>query len=464
MGAGFRFAGIEVKGANELREAYSHFHQNRDEKVIIGDIHQTEIVAALHGTHQQRGWLSAGYPCQPWSKLGDRQGTKDQRSDVLRAILECTYLLRPAAVLLECVMEAGRDPKVQCAIKQWGKQAGYHMVHAELHLDALWPNRRSRWWCLLLPPDFPSFSLRGMPAFSEPPAVADLLPLFLSWPDEDMQILTLSRMEKEIFQQCGGLRKATIDLEQPLQTIVHGLACQLSSCPCGCRQQAMSYTRLKERGLIGTLITLRGPTEPQSVDEIHLRHAHPWELSLLVGFPPDQDWNNHLKLGIVAVGQIASPLQACWVVAQFQQELCKLGIDDSWKLPETVLWEAMGQLWTSRNQKCPYHAQHPRTLRYQARCHQLLSQSVLSSQVQSTPSTASPKDIIQELAIVDIKPKPRPSSRLHSTQMPTHLPERLRMEAGGSHPIAREREIKQEIEPRDQTCHSQHAECTLHKP
>ena len=227
--------------------------------------------------------------------------------------------------------------------------------------------------------------------------------------------LTLSRLEKETFQQCGGLKRATIDLEQPFKTIVHGLSCQLTSCPCGCRKHAMSHTRLKERGLIGTLISLGGPIEPQSVDDIHLRHAHPWELSLLVGYPPDQDWSNNIKLGITGIGQIASPLQACWVISQFQQELCKLGIEESCKLPETTLWEAMGQLWTSRNQKCPYHAQHPRTLRYQSRCHQLLNQSVLSSQVQATPSTASPEDIIHKRDNADSKPKPRPSSRLQGT-------------------------------------------------
>jgi DNA (cytosine-5)-methyltransferase 1 len=47
-------------------------------------------------------WITAGYPCQPFSHAGKRQGTRDERH-IWPHVAECIRLVRPGHVLLENV-------------------------------------------------------------------------------------------------------------------------------------------------------------------------------------------------------------------------------------------------------------------------------------------------------------------------------------------------------------------------
>ena len=88
--------------------------------------------------------LAAGFPCQPFSFAGKRQGEDDERfiwPDIARIIGEC----RPGYVFLENVaLDAFRRPRADLA------DMGYRVPPAvcigAVHVGA--PHRRLRWWCL----------------------------------------------------------------------------------------------------------------------------------------------------------------------------------------------------------------------------------------------------------------------------------------------------------------------------
>lgn len=104
-------------------------------------------------------------------------------------------------------------------------------------------------------------------------------------------------------------------LDQPLKTALHGWGNQLDPCPCGCRASAMNLGRLMEKGLLGAILPLQAASTTEQVWP-DFRHIHPWELALLLGVQPNKSWRP-LKLGIAALGQIASPVQAQWILSQY---------------------------------------------------------------------------------------------------------------------------------------------------
>jgi DNA (cytosine-5)-methyltransferase 1 len=90
--------------------------------------------------------ITAGFPCQPFSVAGKRQGDQDERN-MWPATIECIRLVRPKHLLLENVpgllvheyvrriygdlAESGYDPKWRC------------LSAAEVGIIA-----RNRWWCV----------------------------------------------------------------------------------------------------------------------------------------------------------------------------------------------------------------------------------------------------------------------------------------------------------------------------
>ena len=108
---------------------------------------------------------------------------------------------------------------------------------------------------------------------------------------------------------------------------MHG-ASQASDCPCGCRTAGFSEQLIKQRGIYAQLIQVA-----QSDGQVFFRHLHPCELALLNGMPPPMEWLNQnrppLKLGLCAIGQLASPLQSVWIGSCLMKHLHHL-----WDLPD----------------------------------------------------------------------------------------------------------------------------------
>ena len=69
--------------------------------------------------------LSAGFSCQPFSRLGDQRSGNDPRSESLPKALKAAYYLQSKVVLLECVTPAGSDRFVSQCLDHFIKLTGF---------------------------------------------------------------------------------------------------------------------------------------------------------------------------------------------------------------------------------------------------------------------------------------------------------------------------------------------------
>ena len=126
LGTGLEAAGMTVKTSNELRQPLIDFQvQQGRSNFVQGDINDPATLAAMHRQCPSSFLLTAGISCQPWSKLGDSRKFDDGRSDTLVGVLRAGFLLRSWGILLECVTEAGQDPKVQEVLDDFCVQTNY---------------------------------------------------------------------------------------------------------------------------------------------------------------------------------------------------------------------------------------------------------------------------------------------------------------------------------------------------
>ena len=64
----------------------------------------------------------------------------------------CFFTLRAQVVILECVQPAVGNSFVEAEIGRFLELSGYHCSQCDLHLQDLWPCRRSRaWWVITSP-------------------------------------------------------------------------------------------------------------------------------------------------------------------------------------------------------------------------------------------------------------------------------------------------------------------------
>ena len=404
MMGGFEANGITHAAGNDIRASFTSYQQGRGRVMLTGDIGDAKIQTTLAGLAGSATWLAAGFPCQPWSKLGDGKGTMDERAKTLPAILEFAFWTRPTAMVLECVVEAGRDPLVQQMLQEWAKHAGYHYVHQELRLEHLWPNRRERWWALLYPLALPKIYLQPLPIHKSRAVLADLLPVMPVWPETHLQELRLGATEKKLYIECGTLKQCLLQPEEPVRTLLHGFANQLAPCACGCRAYPLSAERLRQRGIYGALVIMSTPGEYTEVAEAEVRHMHPWEMALVAGMNPSQPWEVDIRLSIAGIGQLASPIQAAWIVAQLRYSLSDIAMGEHVDSPEHVLWNHLNHLWSERDNLLPALRDHARTNHFKERCYQLLKGHQQARSPHRSPTLTPPK-----IEAIKDKPRPRPS-------------------------------------------------------
>mmetsp|Transcript_118964 Transcript_118964/g.381178 ORF Transcript_118964/g.381178 Transcript_118964/m.381178 type:complete len:628 (-) Transcript_118964:246-2129(-) len=99
---GFRVALDSLGGrcvfASELDESAQKVYHKNFGDCPFGDI--LEIGTEEIGSHDV---LTGGFPCQPFSNLGEKQGFADPRGQLFREIIRVIYACRPRAVILENV-------------------------------------------------------------------------------------------------------------------------------------------------------------------------------------------------------------------------------------------------------------------------------------------------------------------------------------------------------------------------
>eukprot|EP00435_Cladocopium_sp_Y103_P074815 s37_g51.t1 len=377
MGEGCQSCGLSIQAVNDLREPHCQFQQRQGQpNIVLGDVGKPEVIAGLHAAHPGPSLITAGFSCQPWSRLGDGAKTNDERAECLTKVLQLAFWLRAHSVLLECVEGAGRDPEVQRVIQEFCALMGFHATQNDLHLDFLMPIKRSRWWCMMTGKETPPFELRPLPKLLVPPALGDLLPFCPGWDEYDMHQLCLDRYETNKFMEFGGLYSNIVDVSKAVRTALHGWSNQLSGCPCGCRAHPFSESRLREKGIFGALIPTEGTINTYQGSLPNTRHMHPWELALLHGARPNRVWKPSLRLAIAGLGQCAAPVQSCWVVAQWiaVRSSCE-GRDI---LPETILWHHFTSVFAAAHAEHPTLIDHASVQGYIQKLHQALGQSALA--------------------------------------------------------------------------------------
>ena len=96
---GFKNNGFRLSWANEFdKNACKTYHNNFTHQLIEGDVMEIDISAL-----DEIDVLTAGFPCQPFSVAGYRQGFDDKRGNHFFKILDFVDEMRPKVLFLENV-------------------------------------------------------------------------------------------------------------------------------------------------------------------------------------------------------------------------------------------------------------------------------------------------------------------------------------------------------------------------
>ena len=319
-----------------------------DGTILEGDVCSDKLLIDICTSHGDAYTSAAGVACQPYSRLGDRKHQMDSRSKTLPSTLRLGFLGSFAVIVIECVSEAHTCPWVQQILHKFSSQTGYRISQGILHLHQLWPARRTRWWCILTHPTLQQVPWESPPKIPRTPVVADLLDHFQTCDEPLLSQLMLDLYELGRFD-AQGFEQNEVFWQGQMSTSLHSCGNQLMGCPCGCRQYAFTDQRLQQGGLHGLLIKLEGFSQcGQKIYPNH-RHISPDELALLNGMFPGIDWGVHAKMTLCALGQMASPIQACWIGAITMKHLHAFFGSHDPHAPTTVLNQLLLNLLRARD-------------------------------------------------------------------------------------------------------------------
>ena len=126
MSFGLEAAGCKIHVKNDIRVPFTDFLANDGfHNTVCGDISLNETIYKIYDKYPHSSILTAGFSCQPWSRLGDSGKMNDARSHTLVSALKTGFYLRSSAIILECVAESGQDPDVQAVIRGFCQQTGF---------------------------------------------------------------------------------------------------------------------------------------------------------------------------------------------------------------------------------------------------------------------------------------------------------------------------------------------------
>ena len=279
---------------------------------IQGDIGDSSTLFEIWKHGQFSKTMSAGFSCQPFSKLGDGRSGDDPRSACLSSVLRAAYMLQVQILVLECVQPAANDEFVKSELAHFQKCTGFHCRQVNLSLQSTWPTRRDRaWWVLSSPLVGPIDVSENLPT-SEVASVRTVIPRIFPWAKEDEDELALQDVELEGFGVVNDSHhRYLLNLQGKAPCALHSWGSQLIPCPCGCRSAGLASWRLEQKGLFGLLV--------RSCDG-RIRHIHPNEAMMLNAMDPIPDLGSP-RLALAGVGQLASPLQALWIFSHIDQHL-----------------------------------------------------------------------------------------------------------------------------------------------
>ena len=354
VGKGFQTCGIETVCYNEVNPSFCDWSRKRNNAPMVeGDLTHDDITGKIFDVVGTPHILSAGISCQPFSYLGDKRENKDGRSTSLTGSLRMAYINQSAMVVLECTPAANDSKWVQDILHEFCATTGFKMQQRILHLDSMWPAVRNRWWAVLAHPAFDISQIPEMPMLRFKPSIMHLVSKMMDPPDYVMKQIALDDFELERFaNQKGGIGKYVMNAYRPLPTATHSWGSQMTACQCGCRAGGFKQSRLDDKGLHAVLIPI-GDFRKQGDDVYYgMRHILPQEVCMLNGmcpssFIPKQDSN--IRLELAGVGQMASPLQSCWVIGNILFDLQKQGLIHDVPAPRHTISKLCQELIRERN-------------------------------------------------------------------------------------------------------------------
>eukprot|EP00435_Cladocopium_sp_Y103_P026766 s106_g6.t1 len=246
--------GFETKAFMDCNDlACQTLRMNFTAPVIHGNVEDVSCVKALHAIQPDHFLqLTAGFPCQPFSCQGDMQGLRDSRGKVLPALLRCAWLLRVHSILLECVDNVMNFHDIQHLLDQFAALAEMHVVKLVFDLQAQWPVRRNRFWCLMLTKDLPEICLRPWPSCATCTSLGMIMPFDAIWPEAHERDLSWDALESDMFfDPTFGSDLRLLLPHHVAPTMLHSWAHLLRRCPCGCRSWPLSIHRLRQGGARG---------------------------------------------------------------------------------------------------------------------------------------------------------------------------------------------------------------------
>lgn len=326
VSTGLQSAGFAISAGVEQNERFRMLYDQQGlGDFIHSDIGDPSVIKQILCNNGQNSVVAAGIACQPYSTAGDGKGGSDPRASTLPKTLEVSWMIQSPVIIIECTPRAMHDPFVQSTIDHFCSVAGYVKSQGILNLEHSWASARARWWCILSAIPLGSIPFPAMPQMLGFQRVDAIMPYIKNWPQDDLSELTLSEDEHRQFHQYsnGGLISMALDTTKHMQTALHSWGNQCCNCACGCRG-SLSEARLQSRGIFGVVVPSKENLEINGIILPVCRHLHPAEVSILCGAFPLRDWHNQLRLGLAAAGQMASPLQSCWVGSHVMKQLTSI--------------------------------------------------------------------------------------------------------------------------------------------
>ena len=326
MAQGMMTSGFRPVVAVDCNEKFLQLYGvHGDVPRVHGDVNQISTMLKVWDVSKHAGTMAAGFACQPFSNLGDQLGGLDERAMCLRGILVSALLLQVQAVILECVQPAALNSFVQSEIAKFLDASGFLCTQCDLHLQDVWPCRRSRAWWLITSPMLGNIQVTSWPKLHLVPTIRHLIPALQPWDANDESELALDERELEAFGvHSDSHHKYVLNFASVAPCALHSWGSQVVACRCGCRRSGLSERRLRDKGLFGCLVCSCATAFLDS----RIRRLHPNEVNMLCGLDPVLDFGTEPRLTLAASGQMASPLQACWIFAALDLKIQQLqGLD-----------------------------------------------------------------------------------------------------------------------------------------
>ena len=254
--------------------------------------------------------ITAGVPCQPFSRGGDQRGFDDPRSAPLLQTLRILFVSGADYLVLENVSGIKSQMEVQLLLESFCLLCGYSVMQKMCDLICVSPMHRERWIAVL------TKNGRTRPHFTEWPSKHTSSwtmahPIFQANTAAASRQLQLTDQERNVYfdARFGSVARRDLSTYTAFPTLVHAYGNALSACPCGCRTQGLGTSRLLDTGAWGVFVIHKHG------DKELAAWAHPKPLAQLMGYPNGFVLPANLRLALAQLGNAISVQQAAWALS-----------------------------------------------------------------------------------------------------------------------------------------------------